>query len=150
MKALVAAAIVAAFFLPATAHASIPQYGIGIDPLMGGFTPAPDAPPAPERVTQRTTARPRGISVGASVERWRPLAERHFPPDAVDEALLCVHLESRGDPNAVNGQYAGLFQFGEAWGGDERFDPEWAFRAAWKAYAESGWKHWPPMKKRGY
>ena len=46
-------------------------------------------------------------ATGVGSERWRPLVERFFPASAVDEALLCIHLESRGNPNAVSGQYVG-------------------------------------------
>ncbi len=44
-----------------------------------------------------------------SVESWRPLVAKYFPPSAVDEALYIISRESRGDPNAGSG-CKGLFQ----------------------------------------
>jgi len=47
------------------------------------------------------------------VERWRPLVERYFPLDRVNEALAVMACESEGDPTAENRRSGagGLFQF---------------------------------------
>lgn len=47
------------------------------------------------------------------VERWRPIVERWFPPERVDEALAVIRCESRGDPLARSRRSSatGLFQF---------------------------------------
>ena len=100
--------------------------------------------PRPEVEVQPQANAPVGV------EGWRSLVARYFPPGAVDEALLCLHIESRGDPNAVNGDCVGLFQLSSHHGGAERYDPDYNVRTAARLYAASGWSAWPPMRARGY
>ncbi len=96
------------------------------------------------------------------VERWRPLIERYFPRDRVDEALQIMACESRGDPEATNpySTAAGLFQFlegtwpgavrGAGFGDADRFDPEANIAAAaWLVqhsiridHPQGPWGHW--------
>lgn len=74
-----------------------------------------------------------------------------YGEEVVQQALLCVHLESRGDTNAVSkdGKYVGLWQMDSRWGTHEqRVNPEWSTAAAAKSYAKSGWKAWPPIAKK--
>lgn len=104
-------------------------------------TPKPSAP------------KPVQASYGGGVEQWRPLVAAYFPADAVDEALLCISIESGGNPNAVSasGTYVGLFQMDSGWGSfEERTNPEWAIAVAASSYAKKGWAAWPPMKSRGF
>lgn len=75
-------------------------------------------------------------AIGPSVEKWRPLVERHFPADLVDQALTVMRCESWGNPFAVNpySGASGLFQFmagtwvwtapAAGYAGADRFDPE--------------------------
>lgn len=48
-----------------------------------------------------------------NVERWRPLVEKYFPADRVEEALRIIRCESHGNPDAYNtySGAGGLFQF---------------------------------------
>jgi len=98
--------------------------------------------------------------VAGPVERWRPLVERYFSPDLVEEALAIIACESNGDPAARNGRSgaAGLFQFiGGTWkhasdmagfAGASPHDPEANIAAgAWlAAYSldrgDAAWAHW--------
>ncbi len=96
----------------------------------------------------------RQASYSGGVAKWKPLATKHFGrfgSAVVKQALLCVDIESKGNPNARNGDYIGLFQMDSGWGSvAQRMDPEWAFRNAANSYAKKGWSAWPPMVKRGY
>jgi hypothetical protein len=94
------------------------------------------------------------------VERWRPLVERYFGSDLVDEALLIIDCESSGDPEITNprSSAAGLFQFiSGTWeyaseqagfAGASAFDPEAnVASAAWLVgysldAGRSAWAHW--------
>lgn len=96
------------------------------------------------------------------VERWRPLIERYFPRERVDEALQIMACESRGDPEAKNpySTASGLFQFlegtwpgaarGAGFGDADRFDPEANIAAAaWLVqhsiridHPNGPWGHW--------
>ncbi|MEA2022800.1 MAG: transglycosylase SLT domain-containing protein [Actinomycetota bacterium] len=94
------------------------------------------------------------------VEQWRPLVERYFPPELVDEALSIIDCESNGDPDARNprSNASGLFQFVDrTWGhsseqagfrGASAFSPEANIAAAaWLVdyslgVGDSAWAHW--------
>lgn len=115
-----------------------------------GRAPKPEPKPAPKAKKQQS---PKKAYPGSGVERWRPLVKKYFPAHAVDQALLCISIESGGNPNAVSksGKYVGLFQMNSNWGSfEQRTNPEFAISRAAGSYKKCGWKHWPPMKKRGY
>ncbi len=94
------------------------------------------------------------------VERWRPLVERYFPEDRVEEALSIIDCESDGDPIARNprSSASGLFQFLDGtWSGASEqagfegqspFSPEAnVASAAWLVEYSIGagaspWAHW--------
>ena len=71
-----------------------------------------------------------------NVEQWRPLVEKYFPPERVDEAMRVMWCESGGNPEAKNpaSTATGLFQFLDGtwawmsvmsgWDGYSRLDPE--------------------------
>ncbi len=106
-----------------------------------------------QKATPKKEPAPVQVSYSGGVEQWRPLVARYFPPEAVDEALLCIRIESGGNPNAVNptGKYVGLFQMDSGWGSfEQRTNPEWAIAVAANSYRAKGWTAWPPMKSRGY
>lgn len=104
----------------------------------------------------------RKIRIGSGVERWRPLVQKYFPADLVEQALAVMQCESGGNPDAVN-RYSGasgLFQFLKGtwaiasyragWGGYSRFDPEaniasaaWLVDYSIRTNHPSGpWGHW--------
>lgn len=94
------------------------------------------------------------------VERWRPLVERYFAPERIDEALSIIDCESNGDPDARNprSSASGLFQFlDRTWlhsseqagfQGESPFSPEANIAAAaWLVdhslgAGDSPWAHW--------
>ncbi len=100
------------------------------------------------------------IHVVGPIERWRPLVERYFSPDRVEEALSIIDCESNGDPNARNprSSAAGLFQFlDRTWShsseqagfeGESPLSPEANIAAAaWLVeyslgVGDSPWAHW--------
>lgn len=89
------------------------------------------------------------------VERWRPLVERYFPPERVNQAMRVMRCESRGVPWVKNRRSSatGLFQHldrfmrNNAWriGAEwyDRRDPESnvAVTAA-VVEADGGWRQW--------
>ena len=88
-----------------------------------------------------------------SVERWRTLVAKYFPPELVDKALYVIQHESNeGDSSAVgdNGVAIGLFQIqsSERFPGrptkDQLLDPEFNIKyAAQNLGAASGkWTDW--------
>ena len=100
------------------------------------------------------------VHVVGPIERWRPLVERYFSPDRVEEALSIIDCESNGDPRARNprSSAAGLFQFlDRTWShsseqagfeGESPFSPEANIAsAAWLVeyslgVGDSPWAHW--------
>lgn len=95
--------------------------------------------------------RPQPPGQSYSVEQWRSLVARYFPPEAVEEALLCITLESSGNPYCVTGDYVGLWQMDSGYGTyEQRTNPEWSTAVAYACWKANGWRNWPPMKKRGY
>ena len=143
-----------AFFLSMVCVTS-PAYGIVAEdvhpasPLMPIYAP----PKEPTVVRDSSTHNVRTVRITQGVERWRSLVACYFPANAVDEALLCISLESGGNPEAVSssGKYVGLFQMDSGWGSfEQRTNPEWAVRNAANSYKAKGWAAWPPMKARGY
>lgn len=126
-------------------------------------TARPPATTAAPTTTTTTTSYPPGVTFGVrDVEEWRPLVERYFPPERVEEALSVMECESQGNPLAQHpGSLAtGLFQFipntwdwasGRAgWGGHSAFEPEANIAsAAWLveatitvAHPGGPWAHW--------
>jgi len=104
----------------------------------------------------------RRLRIGRGVERWRPLVQKYFPPELVDQALAVMYCESGGNPDATNSRSsaAGLFQFlrgtwaiasvRAGFGGYSRFDPEANIAsAAWLVnysirtqHPAGAWGHW--------
>ncbi len=98
--------------------------------------------------------------VADRVEQWRPLVERYFPPERIEEALSIIDCESNGDPNASNprSSASGLFQFlDRTWShsseqagfqGESPLSPEANIAAAaWLVeysldVGDSPWAHW--------
>ena len=90
------------------------------------------------------------------VDRWRPLVERHFPPDEVDTALCIIGHESNGDPTADNpvSTATGLFQVLESmWGPKygvttpQLQNPEVNTRVASNIWERLGWGAWSPYQR---
>lgn len=88
-----------------------------------------------------------------SVERWRSLVAKYFPPEAVDQALMIMELESGGQNipsgfNAGGGEDShGLFQInldahGSRISREQVYDPEANIRYAAQLYADQGWQPW--------
>ncbi len=90
-----------------------------------------------------------------SVEQWRPLVARYFPPADVDTAMRILNCETggTGNPNSYNDRSgaSGLFQhlpkYWESrstlagWAGASIFDPEANVAvSAW--LAKDSWFHW--------
>jgi hypothetical protein len=100
------------------------------------------------------------VSTADPVEQWRPLVERYFAPERVEEALSIIDCESNGDPTARNprSSAAGLFQFlDRTWlhsseqagfQGESPLSPEANIAAAaWLVeysigVGDSPWAHW--------
>jgi hypothetical protein len=140
-----------AFFLSMVCVTS-PAYGIVTEDVHPASPHVPIYAP-PKEPTVVYTPPVKRVRITRGVERWRSLVAKYFPADAVDEALLCISLESGGNPDAVSssGTYVGLFQMDGGWGSfEERTDPVWAVRNAANSYKAKGWAAWPPMKARGY
>ncbi len=118
-------------------------------------TTAPPVTTTTAPPTTTSTAPPRPPPPG-SVEHWRPLVKKWFPAEWVDDALVVMHCESRGDPNAYNASSAasGLFQFipstwataraSAGWYDADVFDAEANIAvAAWLTSVSSPtWSHW--------
>lgn len=104
----------------------------------------------------------RKIRIGSGVQRWRPLVQKYFAADLVEQALAVMQCESGGNPDAVNpySGASGLFQFLKGtwaiassragFGGYSRFDPEaniaaaaWLVDYSIRTHHPSGaWGHW--------
>jgi hypothetical protein len=94
--------------------------------------------------------------------QWRPIVERYFPADLVEDALWVMQCESRGNPDATNpvSGAAGLYQFlpgtwayasaAAGFAGASRYDPEAQIAAAaWLVqqsirvgHPRGPWGHW--------
>jgi hypothetical protein len=63
----------------------------------------------------------------ATVERWRPLVEKYFPPELVDKALYVIQGESGGNPTirGDGGVAIGLFQIQDNRNFSTRPSAEW-------------------------
>jgi len=102
-----------------------------------------------------------GWKPGAGVTPWRPLVEKYFPSELVNDALSVMSCESLGNPLAINKYSAasGLFQHlpyywpsrskAAGWEGADIFDPEANIAvAAWLVYRtivvekREPWGHW--------
>ena len=108
-----------------------------------------------KRVPEPIPAQAAQVTWTGNVEQWRSLAAAHFPADRVDQALLCISIETggTGNPYAVSpsGKYVGLFQMDPGWGTyEQRTNPEYVMACAASSVAKNGsWKQWPPMVARG-
>ena len=83
---------------------------------------------------------------GQSVGRWVRAARRvgwHW--SEMGTLMLVVYTESKGDPYARNGIYAGLLQFGEPWwlGKWNPFDGPTNLHHGETAHNANGWTPWP-------
>lgn len=115
-----------------------------------------------EEAKRAYQAAQRKLRIGSGVTRWRPLVEKYFPPELVDQALSVMQCESGGNPDATN-RYsgaAGLFQFLKGtwavasvragFAGYSRYDPEANIAAAaWLVdysirtnHPRGAWGHW--------
>ncbi len=110
--------------------------------------------------TTTTTTAPRATGSGA--EQWRGLVAAYFPAALVDQALVVIQCESRGDPSARNpySGASGLFQFmprtwswaseGAGFAGADVYDAEAnVASAAWlvdyslaTGHSGGAWGHW--------
>ena len=98
--------------------------------------PATTSAPTTAAPTTTTTTEPPVDGGPRNVEEWRALVEQYFLEELVEEALVVMKCESRGDPLAYNARSAasGLFQFipntwnwasqNAGWAGATAFDPE--------------------------
>ena len=102
-----------------------------------------------------------------NVEEWRSLVAQYFPPELVDDALVVMKCESKGNPLAYNSRSgaSGLFQFirrtwnwassKAGWAGATPFDPEAnVASAAWLTSYSSNrgtnpWYHWSCNPSKG-
>lgn len=109
----------------------------------------------PTATATATNPRPYDAWAGG-VEQWRELAIKYFPPERVEQALLCINIETggTGNPCAVSktGKYVGLFQMDSDWGSyEQRCNPDYVMACAANSVAvHGGWDRWPPMVSRGY
>lgn len=118
--------------------------------------PPTTAPPttAPPTTTTTVAAEP---YVPAGTEGWVSLVEAFFAPEDVEQALMVMWCESRGNPDATNSSSgaAGLFQHlpqyweqrsaDAGWAGADIYDPTANVGvAAWLVYSGGGWSHWNP------
>ena len=110
--------------------------------------------------TTTTTVPPPDGGGPRNVEEWRPLVEQYFAPELVDNALVVMKCESKGDPAAYNSRSgaSGLFQFipntwnwassNAGWAGASPFDAEAnVASAAWLVdwslgRGKDAWAHW--------
>ena len=110
--------------------------------------------------TTTSTTPPPDTGGPRNVEEWRWLVEQYFPSELVDDALVVMKCESKGDPAAYNSRSgaSGLFQFipntwtwasnNSGWAGASPFDPEAnVASAAWLVqwsldHDKSAWAHW--------
>jgi uncharacterized protein YoaH (UPF0181 family) len=94
-----------------------------------------------------------GVQAGSGVEQWRPLVAKYFPPEAVDNILRIMELESSGNPAAHNPGTAeipedshGLLQINAKahpqWAGLNLRDPETNLRLAAELFRASGYQPW--------
>ncbi len=97
------------------------------------------------------------ISHVSTVEKWRPLVEKHFPASQVGTTMRILECESGGDPDAKNrgSSAAGLFQFlrgtwdtvaqetgSPSYAAGGVFDPEWSIINAVWLVENVSWRQW--------
>ncbi len=119
------------------------------------ITGTTEAPPETTTTTAAATA-------GAGAEQWRGLVAAYFPSELVEQALVVIQCESRGDPAARNpySGASGLFQFmprtwswaseGAGFAGADVYDAEAnVAAAAWlvdyslaTGHGGGAWGHW--------
>ena len=90
-----------------------------------------------------------------NVIHWKPLIEKRFPPEQVNNALLVMACESRGNPKAINKDDAkitghcsyGLFQINgpDNWEWD---NPEENADRALDLFLARGWQPWFNCSKK--
>jgi len=91
---------------------------------------------------------------GAAVGRWVRLAHLHYSRAELATVMLAVNVESRGRPDAANGDYRGLMQVGSEWanGSKSWYWDQWGLAALWNRYdvhqtfehtTHMAWSNWP-------
>ena len=83
---------------------------------------------------------------GESVGRWVRAARRvGWSWADIDTLMLVVYTESKGDPHAWSGYYAGLMQFGRPWweGKWNPFHGPTSLAHGKRAHDADGWTPWP-------
>jgi len=83
---------------------------------------------------------------GESVGRWVRAARRvGWSWSDIDTLMLVVYTESKGDPHAWSGYYAGLMQFGRPWweGKWDPFHGPTSLAHGKRAHDANGWTPWP-------
>ncbi len=89
--------------------------------------------------------------LNSNVEKWRPLLEKYFPANQVDNALRIIECESKGNPNAISRTNDhGLMQIhnGLQIYGTRIYDPEFNIQIAYNNYyTKRGWKPWTCSRK---
>ncbi|MBN2840989.1 MAG: hypothetical protein JXP37_08560 [Coriobacteriia bacterium] len=89
---------------------------------------APEGAWTREQVASTLTAAAKGHELTAEETAW-----------VVETGVRVAYRESTFRPDARNGQYLGLFQFGDAWGSStQRLDPVWSCYRFVKVYADGG------------
>lgn len=92
--------------------------------------------------TAQTTRKPsRGALTEAQVRSLLEAAQAKYGVDdwIISAGLKVAWGESRYNPDARNGQYVGIMQFGSSWGSEaKRLDPTWSIDRFVRVYAEGG------------
>ncbi len=110
----------------------------------------------PTPANQVTISRSSASGWSGSVEQWRPLVARYFPPADVDTAMRILNCETggTGNPNSYNERSgaSGLFQqlpkYWESrstlagWAGASIMDPEANVAVSAWLQQTGGWGHW--------
>ena len=89
---------------------------------------------------------------GSRVGRWVNLCRRSgFSWPNIAICMKVINRESRGDPKAFSGYYAGLWQMSPSWwlGRFDPYDPVAQTRRAARSVDAVGWVHWPTAYGRG-
>lgn len=93
--------------------------------------------------------------IAADPDQWRELAAVYFHPADVDRVVCLIGHESRGDPDARNGETAaaGLMQVMPFWADsvdieyDRLFEPQINLWLARRILELQGWDAWSPYRR---
>lgn len=124
------------------------------------FTPTPSPTPSPTPIPPTSTPVPTPIRASQSdLDRWFEQYSREYHIDRMQLFSLAA-CESMLRTNAVNGPYAGLYQFASSsWSSTRitmgrdpdpslRFNPEESIRTAAYKISVSGYGSWPACSKK--